>query len=81
MEKHVTLKQSEDGWTATVATAQKKGENLVAMGESLVYSNKDKAWSTIVKDVQAIDFEEDTVIFNRKTVESFEDIEKEVKAL
>jgi outer membrane protein W len=75
MVKHVTLKQSEEGWTATVATAHQMGDNLIAMGETLVHPNKESAWNTIENEVQNLDYENDTIIFNGLAAKSFTEID------
>ena len=81
MVKHVTLKQSEEGWTATVATAHQVGDNYVALGETQVYTSKELAWDSILNEVESLDYENDTIVFNGKKVESFEDIESGVVIL
>lgn len=67
-----------NGWTASVAIAHggKNGQNEIAIGESVIYSNKLKAWNSIKERVENLDFEKDEIFFNYNRVQSLQEIEQ-----
>lgn len=83
MKVHVNLKQTTDpdGWTASVAIARKAGDKEISMGESLVYPNKDAAWSSIQKEVKSLDYDNDEISFNHKKVNDYSDLESRISKL
>lgn len=71
-----------NGWTASVAIAYGgKGQNKVAIGESIIYNTKQQAWDSIRKDAENLDYETDEIFFNYKRVEKFESVEQKVQAI
>ena len=83
MKQHVNLHQTKDpdGWCASIATVRKVGDKEISMGESIVYQNKETAWNSIKKEAQNLDYENDKILFNHKTVGSYDELEKLVDAL
>jgi hypothetical protein len=51
------------------------------MGESLTYPNKDVAWNSIRNEAKKLDYENDEVLFNRKPVNNYIDLENKVNIL
>jgi len=68
----------DDGWTASVGTVYggKNGQNEVAIGESVIYKTKQKAWKNIEMRVKRLNYEDDEIFFNLSRVHSFEEIEQ-----
>ena len=83
MRIHVDLHQTEnpDGWFAAVALTRKAGKNEIALGESIIYQNRETAWNSIQKEVQGLDYENDEIFFNHKPVKDYNELEKLLEAL
>lgn len=84
----INLKQTTggiipNGWTASVAIAYggAPGQNQVAIGESIIYNNKQQAWETIRNRAENLDYEADEIFFNYQRVDSFLTVEQMVQAL
>ena len=67
-----------NGWTASIAISHggQNGQNEIAIGESIIYSNKEQAWDSIKKGVVKLDFEKSEIYFNNKRVQSFKEAEQ-----
>lgn len=68
---------------ATVAKeyAPKGAKSSVALGESEIYQTKDKAWASIQKRVEKLDYENDDISFNQDKVNSYEEVQQKVALL
>jgi len=72
-----------EGWTVSVARAYtvKNAPNAVAIGESIIYPSREKAWESIQAGVEKLDYEHDEIMFNNRPVESYEEVLEQVKNL
>jgi hypothetical protein len=71
-----------NGWTASVALAHgAPGQNQIAIGESIIYNTKQKAWGTVRNRSENLDYATDEVFFNYQRVESFVTVVQMVQAL
>lgn len=83
MKKHVSVRQSTNpqGWSASIARTQTKGDKEISMGESILYPTKEAAWASIQKKAENLDYEKDEILINSKPVGSFSDLKTEVDTL
>ena len=83
MKIHVNVRQSTnpEGWSASIARTQTKGDKEIAMGESILYPTKEAAWESIQKKAETLDYENDEILINSKPVGSFSDLKAEVDTL
>ena len=56
-------------------------ENEIAIGESVIYPTKQKAWESIKKRAEELDYKKDEIYFNHKNVHRFNKVEQLVDQL
>ena len=84
---NISVKKSSDdlvgGWMASVAkqVAPKGAKSSVALGESEIHETQEKAWKSIQKQVEKLDFQNNVVHFNHEKVNSYEEIQRKVSEL
>lgn len=72
-----------NGWTAGVGRPRKStdGKTAITMTESLIYPTKEQAWETIKKQVENLDFDKESVVFNQQEVTSLQEVQDAINEL